>query len=154
MSVRWSVRSSIHASVGWSESFLKKYQRVTKTYLLSDSSEISDIIDINNSSNSSESSVSSDSSESFDSSDSCDLTNFVTIFLTWIFCGQKNCNNLKTQILIKLKNSNCDKTWKLIENIKNQHRTNGKQTLNNKEKLNWTMKIPHTGYKAYLDRCG
>ena len=154
MSVRWFVRSSIHASVGWSESFLKKYQRVTKTYLPSDSSESSDIIDINNSSNSSESSVSSDSSESFDSSDSCDLTNFVAIFLTWIFFGQKNCNNLKTQISIKLKNSNCDKTWKTNRKHKNQHRTNGKQTLNNEEKLNWTMKIPHMGYKAYLDRCG
>ena len=86
---------------------------VTKTYLPSNLYDNSDNRD------SSDSFDSSDSSESGDSSDSSDPKKWPTNFFhrkkKLLFFYKKKCSlkNSKTQIVIKLKNSNCDKTQKL-----------------------------------------
>ena len=85
---------------------------VTKTYLPSnlwDRSDSSDSNDSNDSSDSCDSSDKSDSRDSSESSDSSDQKRKKTIFPP----QKKSLKNSKTEIVMKLKNSNCDENQKL-----------------------------------------
>ena len=94
---------------------------VTKTYLpcnlcnssdISDSSDNSDSCDRSDISDSSDSSESIDSSDSSNSSDRSDKKKLTSSFLH-LFKKKRKKYQKKTQIVMKLKNSNCDKTQKL-----------------------------------------
>ena len=89
---------------------------VTKTYLpcnLCDSSDNSDSSDISEISDSSDSSDISDSSDSSDLSDSCDSSDSSDQKKKTFSLHKKIYQKSKTQIVMKLKNSNCDETQKL-----------------------------------------
>ena len=113
-----------------------EYQKVIKTYLttyLWDSSDISDSCDSFDSCDSSDSSDNSDISDSSDSSDRSDISvssdnsEQTTFFTRKLFFTQKNkkkikkndketfiaLKDVKTQMVMKLKNSNCDESQKL-----------------------------------------